>query len=738
VRLTLSWEADPPLDGHVDLVALLVTASGRVRSDADFVFFNAPAAADGSVRLRGRQTRAGRTADALDVDPARVPAEIDKVVVAASLAAPGASFADLRRLELTLTGRDPATGAGCRVDLSDAGSETAYVAGELYRRAGTWKFRAVGQGWAAGLAALATEYGVSVADEQAASSPAEATPPERAATPPPAPAHAPAATRPDYSAVVARYRAATAAQAPPDPLHRNRAQAEQAQRAAAQAKPRAVDPAGRRAYKEARQAEAAATAAVLDAEVGLLTSVLAASLRTASRVDRQALVPTPAIPPFTPGWLGAAEPAPQPAWFLPAEQSALGRVFGRDKHAAAVAEAHQRFAAAQAQHAERERRRQQQLADAHAAYQRAAADLQAGHAREVAEVERLWEGLASDEPAAVAAYFELALTAKGAQPVFPPSFPQRFQVAYTPASRQLVVEYELPGSQVVPAVKGCKYAVGTDTITPVPRPVADTKALYAEVLAQTSLAVLHTLFTADRHHTFDTLVFNGMVDAVDRATGAAIRPCLVTLRTTREVFAGLTLAQVEPAACLRHLGASMSKNPAELAPVRPVLEFSMVDPRFIETSDVLSGMDTRQNLMELSPGEFESLITNLFTRMGLEARQTHASRDGGVDCVAFDARPIFGGKVVIQAKRYKNTVGVSAVRDLFGTVQNEGASKGILVTTSGYGQSSYQFAAGKPLELIDGANLLYLLAEHAGVEARIAAPEGWRDPRGDIPSNAPG
>jgi hypothetical protein len=75
--------------------------------------------------------------------------------------------------------------------------------------------------------------------------------------------------------------------------------------------------------------------------------------------------------------------------------------------------------------------------------------------------------------------------------------------------------------------------------------------------------------------------------------------------------------------------------------------------------------------------------------MGLETRQTQASRDGGVDCVAFDPRPIFGGKVVIQAKRYKNTAGVSAVRDLFGTMQGE--FKGILVTTSGYGQAAAPF-----------------------------------------------
>jgi restriction system protein len=157
----------------------------------------------------------------------------------------------------------------------------------------------------------------------------------------------------------------------------------------------------------------------------------------------------------------------------------------------------------------------------------------------------------------------------------------------------------------------------------------------------------------------------------------------------------------------------------------------MVDPRFIEEADVLSELDKRPNLMELTPSEFESLITNLFERMGLETRQTQASRDGGVDCVAYDPRPIFGGKVVIQAKRYKSTVGVSALRDLFGTLQNEGASKGILVTTSGYGKAAFEFADGKPIELLSGSNLLYLLAEHAGIEAKIVPPDDWKDPTPD-------
>ena len=238
-----------------------------------------------------------------------------------------------------------------------------------------------------------------------------------------------------------------------------------------------------------------------------------------------------------------------------------------------------------------------------------------------------------------------------------------------------------------------------------------------------TLRTLHEVFEADRSGLVETVVFNGLVKTTDPGTGKPISPCLVTVRTTRDVVAEFDLAQVDPLTCLDRLNASVSKKPGDLAPVRPVLEFDMVDKRFIEETDVLSGLDKRPNLMDLTPSEFESLIQNLFSKMGLDTKQTRPSRDGGVDCVAFDPRPIFGGKVVIQAKRYRNTVDVSAVRDLYGTMQNEGASKGILVITSGYGQASYQFAENKPLELIDGSNLLYLLAENANLEAKIVMPD---------------
>jgi restriction system protein len=318
---------------------------------------------------------------------------------------------------------------------------------------------------------------------------------------------------------------------------------------------------------------------------------------------------------------------------------------------------------------------------------------------------------------------------------YPEGFPRHSNAFYVMESKQLLVEYDLPlMDDVIPTDKSYKYVKASDTETSTPRSNSQRRALYASIVAETVLRSVSEIFRADTYGHIESLVFNGYVNAVDRGTGQEVRPCLVTLRTTKDILSTFDLRRVDATACLVTLNASVSNSPSELAPVRPILELHMVDPRFVQEADVLSTLDQRPNLMELKPSEFESLITNLFQKMGLDTKQTRASRDGGVDCVAFDPRPIFGGKVVIQAKRYKNTVGVSAVRDLYGTMQNEGATKGILVTTSGYGKASFEFANDKPLELLGGSNLLYLLKEHAAIEAKIVMPEDWEDPQPDSPS----
>jgi len=142
----------------------------------------------------------------------------------------------------------------------------------------------------------------------------------------------------------------------------------------------------------------------------------------------------------------------------------------------------------------------------------------------------------------------------------------------------------------------------------------------------------------------------------------------------------------------------------------------------VESYAVANQIDNTTNLAAMDWEDFEHLTRELFEKEfqtgGGEVKVTQASRDGGVDAIAFDPDPIRGGKIVIQAKRYTNTVGVAAVRDLYGTVINEGATKGILVSTADYGPDAYEFAKGKPLTLLNGSNLLHLLEKH-GHHAKI-------------------
>jgi len=118
----------------------------------------------------------------------------------------------------------------------------------------------------------------------------------------------------------------------------------------------------------------------------------------------------------------------------------------------------------------------------------------------------------------------------------------------------------------------------------------------------------------------------------------------------------------------------------------------------------------------ISRSRYESVIYQICIKTIHELFE--ADIVNAVEAVAF----IRGGKIIIQAKRYTNTVGVSAVRDLYGTVMNEGATKGILVTTSDYGKDSYEFAKDKPITLLNGSNLLALLEKH-GHKARINIKE---------------
>lgn len=181
VRIELGWRSGAGVP-DADASALLLV-SGRVRSDADFVFYNQPAHASGAVRHEGKRSADGQVTDTISVDLARVEPAIENVVLAAS--SDGGSFGQVPGLYIRVL--DAANGAEiARYDSADASVETAFVLGELYRRQGAWKFRAVGQGYGSGLAGLATDYGITV-DEPQTAAPAPASAPAPAVTPVPAP-----------------------------------------------------------------------------------------------------------------------------------------------------------------------------------------------------------------------------------------------------------------------------------------------------------------------------------------------------------------------------------------------------------------------------------------------------------------------------------------------------------------------------------------------------------------------
>ena len=175
LQAVVRW-ADPRGAADVDVSALLLGPDGRVRSDADFVFYNAPSGGDGSVRLLGKRADDEAGEDRVAVDLEALPPDIERVVIAASLdAGEGVGFGALPELGLVLL--DAEGSPSVRFDVDDVGPETAIVLGELYSRGEDWKFRAVGQGWDTGLAGLATDFGISVASEPSEDPPSGADAP---------------------------------------------------------------------------------------------------------------------------------------------------------------------------------------------------------------------------------------------------------------------------------------------------------------------------------------------------------------------------------------------------------------------------------------------------------------------------------------------------------------------------------------------------------------------------------
>jgi restriction system protein len=338
--------------------------------------------------------------------------------------------------------------------------------------------------------------------------------------------------------------------------------------------------------------------------------------------------------------------------------------------------------------------------------------------RDNAAVDKKRAAYESKHPDAILEYCDLVLSSSR----YPDFFPQEFDIDYESISKTIIVDYQLPAPDDLPRLKSVKYIAARDDFDEQFFSDSQIFKLYDDLLYQVVLRTVHELFEADVVLAIDTVVFNGIVTTVDRKSGKPVTSCVLSLRANRTEFIDINLAMVDPKACFKSLKGIGSSKLHGLSPVPPIMQLRREDGRFVSAYEVANTLDDSINLAAMNWEDFEHLIREVFEKefssSGGEVKVTRTSRDGGVDAIAFDPDPIRGGKIVIQAKRYTNTVGVGAVRDLYGTVLNEGATKGILVTTSDYGPDSYSFANGKPLVLLNGANLLHMLEKH-GHRARI-------------------
>ena len=308
---------------------------------------------------------------------------------------------------------------------------------------------------------------------------------------------------------------------------------------------------------------------------------------------------------------------------------------------------------------------------------------------------------------------------------YPLFVPSDLALRFDETSRILILEHEFPDIGSINWVKLVSLKSGHTLKQANQKEAKDSSNLLYPTL---SLRFACELARLDIDNSVEAIVVNGWSNYVEKSTGQLKRAYCSSLFATKTQLLSINLAAADPLAAFSALKGVAARS-LELTPIAPILRLNTEDKRFVDAKDVLANMAQGENLAAMDWEDFEHLCRELFEKAfagsGAEVKVTQASRDQGVDAVIFDPDVLRGGKIVVQAKRYTNTVDVSAVRDLYGAIINEGATKGILVTTSHYGPDAYGFAKDKPITLLNGEELLGLLQKY-GYSFRINLAEAKR------------
>ena len=364
--------------------------------------------------------------------------------------------------------------------------------------------------------------------------------------------------------------------------------AQRAQLRSQQVAAKAAAKAAQNDYLASRSTEADEMTESLEAHVVELTSILRTATTKTFAVDFGKLKAKPKRQRFDAGGLDQPEPAPVKIVFQPAPLNFSQRIVPAliQKYDQAVIDGTRSYEEAVAQYQSQERDRVAQIEA-----------LKAKHAEQLElERRRVDEfNAAIDEKAAsyrasdmqaVIDYFTTVLE----NDVILEEHPPNVRVAFVPESKQLVVECQLPTIEVIPTDAGYKYVKKGDEILATPRKLPELRRLYRDLLAQSACRALYAVADGDTANVVDVVVLNGFVDTIDPGTGKRITPTIISVRALTSELREIDFSKVDATACLIGLKALVSRSAHELDPVRPIVNFNMVDRRFIDKSDVLSDL----------------------------------------------------------------------------------------------------------------------------------------------------
>lgn len=264
------------------------------------------------------------------------------------------------------------------------------------------------------------------------------------------------------------------------------------------------------------------------------------------------------------------------------------------------------------------------------------------------------------------------------------------------SAKEISIKVKFPAKSIIPGM--IEVPLKSSKVANKPKPEKQINKEYLDLITKLSLKTIHTVLVT--LPTVEKIYFCGYIDTIHPMKGHQYEACIISFVVDVDEYDRIVIENLSAEAVLSNFQLRFRyDHNFEIPEIIPHIH--------AKVTDVPSLID----LDSINPLVFEDLIKSLLNKMGLVAETTKASYDGGIDVIAVSQNPITGGRFVVQCKRYNKTVPVDVIRDLYGAMTHERASKGILITTADFSTECVKFAQGKPIELINRRLLTQLLNE---------------------------